>query len=221
MYICGGLAFTPSATRITLILTKMKKLFHLLAVALVLGTMATTSCSPSQNGNRPAAADTVATADTVDARMAAINAYIVDSLAKNYDPADACIPCPIVTATDDSDPADIRVWGDFWVLNYKVAGDTLKNTSGGSYPGLMHLRRADDGRCTVTAFDRVADGSDFTPTAREIFGDKYDAFIKSYSDNDARQQAIADGIAAHVKAHGLSAKFYQDYGQPAKPIAAR
>ena len=40
---------------------------------------------------------------------------------------------------DESDSADVRVWGDFWVFNYNISGDTLKTVSGGDHPGLFHL----------------------------------------------------------------------------------
>ena len=195
----------------------MKKLFNFLVVAIALGAVAATSCTPSQDGSQSGTSDSTAV-DSVDTRLAAIESYLINTIGAQYAGADVCIPCPIVTATDDSDTTDIRVWGDFWVLNYEIAGDTLKNTSGGSHPGMMHLRQGADGRCQVTAFDQVSDGSGFESTAKEIFGDKYDAFMKSHSDDKAREQALVACLAGYVKANGLNVKFYQDYGWPAKPL---
>ena len=76
---------------------------------------------------------------------------------------------------DERNADDILVWGDYWVFNYNQVGDTLKTVSGGSHPGLMHIRQTDNG-FEVTGFDAVADGSDNLKTAKEIFGEKFDAF---------------------------------------------
>lgn len=195
----------------------MKKLFHILLVAFALGATVATSCTPAQDGSQQTASDTTAV-DSFDALGIAIDSYLIDTIGAQYAGANVCIPCPIVTATDDSDTTDIRVWGDFWVFNYDIAGDTLKNVSGGSHPGLMHLQRGEEGRCKVTAFDQVADGAGFDSSAKQIFGDKYDDFMKAHADDNAREQAWTASIARYVKNNGLNVKFYQDYGQDAKPI---
>ncbi len=149
-----------------------------------------------------------------DACLAAINTFIVDTLSAHYDKAEVCIPFPIIVDRDESDKDDVKVWGIFWIENYNVAGDTLKNVSGGSYPGLMHLKATDKG-FTVKGFDVVADGSDFEPSARKIFGDRYEKFQKQNSDNKQRAEQRTRNIAEYVKAHGLKVKMYQDYGWPA------
>lgn len=46
---------------------------------------------------------------------------------------------------DERDVEDIKVWGDFWVFNYDQVGDTLKCVSGGSHPGLLHIRQTEKG----------------------------------------------------------------------------
>ena len=71
---------------------------------------------------------------------AAVDDYLVNVIGKNYAEAEYCIPCPIFVSTDDGNKDDVLVWGDFWVFNYDVAGDTLKTVSGGSHPGLMHVK---------------------------------------------------------------------------------
>lgn len=143
-----------------------------------------------------------------------VDQYIVNTFGKQYAQADVCIPQQIVVATDESDEQDIKVWGDFWVFNYNMAGDTLKTASGGSHPGLIHLKKGDKGY-EVTGFEQVGDGSQFEPTAKKIFGDKYDAFMKMHSNDKEREQNRAQGIAKYAKSHDLKVTMYQDQGWPA------
>ncbi len=74
------------------------------------------------------------TTDSVDAVemmnhfpfLPALNQYLVDSIGSQYAPGEVCIPCPTIVACDnaDSDSA-MLVYGDFWVYNFNIAGDTL------------------------------------------------------------------------------------------------
>ena len=123
-----------------------------------------------------------------------------------------CIPYATIVATDESDPSDIKVWGDFHVENYNLEGEVLKFVSGGSHPGLMHVSKADDGTCSVTAFDQVTDGSTFHPTAKGIFGDLYDLFLERLSDDDMKKADREAAISAFVASESIPAKYYQDFG---------
>lgn len=149
----------------------------------------------------------------------AMNRYLADSIGSQYAPGELCIPCLTVISweQDKENPDSVSVLGDFWVFNYNVVGDTLKTVSGGSHPGKMILRLIDD-LYEVISFDQVGDGSNFTPSAKRIFGDMYEAFQSINSDEDAREQARADFIVKYVKANKLSVKYYQDYGWPAKQL---
>ena len=137
--------------------------------------------------------------------------YIMDEFSPHYEAADVGIPCPEIVAMDDSDPEDIRVWGDFWYFNYRLNGEVLENTSGGSYPGLIHVKSTDDGY-EVTGMEIVEDGSDFTESAKKIFGEHYDKFQKLTEDTDEREKTRAQIIANYVAANALSIKSYQDSG---------
>ena len=109
------------------------------------------------------------------------------------------------------------VWGDFWVFNYNLAGDTLETVSGGSHPGLMHIKQTDTG-FEVTAFDQVEDGSRYMPSAKKIFGEKYDAFQTINSDEVRREKHRAEILANYVKKHNIPATKYKDYGWPIKNL---
>lgn len=148
----------------------------------------------------------------------AIHRYLVDSISSQYAEADIRVPLPTVVAVDESNGEDIKVWGEFWVMNFNQAGDTLKMVSGGSHAGLMHIRQTEKGY-EVTGFDQVADGSLFEKTAKQIFGDKYDAFVAVYSDHEKRNRHHEQLLSEYVKKHHLTATMYQDNGQDAKPLS--
>ena len=108
------------------------------------------------------------------------------------DDDDSIISVPVVEVIDESagDNGETVVKGAFWVYNYKIDGDTLKCVSGGAHPGAMHVVKDDDGdEYEVLKFDAVGDGSQFEPTAKEIFGDKYEDFMK-YDSDDKAQEAL-------------------------------
>lgn len=149
--------------------------------------------------------------------FSAIDRYLVDEIGKQYAEGEHCVPLQNIVAVDEHNAEDILVWGDFWVFNYNQVGDTLKCVSGGSHPGLMHVTQTENG-FEVTAFDQVEDGSGFMPTAKKIFGDKYDAFLAINSNEEEREKLRAEGLAKYIKEHGLTATMYQDYGWPAKEV---
>ena len=151
-----------------------------------------------------------------DDAMAAIGRYMTE-IGSNYTPGEHCIPYCLIAGTEEDNPEDIRIWGDFWVENYNQAGDTLKSVSGGSHPGCMHVKKTDKG-FEVFQFDAVGDGSDFTPTAKVIFGDLYDTFMALSSNDDAKKTARAESILEYAEANGLDISCYQDFGWPAVRI---
>lgn len=144
----------------------------------------------------------------------AIERYLVNEIGKHYGEGEYIIPVHDIVDVDERNSDDILVWGDYWVYVYNQVGDTLKMVSGGNHPGLLHIRQTEKG-FEVTGFDQVEDGSSNLPSAKKIFGDKYDAFHAINSDEKKREQRRAEMTAAYVKAHNLTATMYQDYGWPA------
>ena len=139
--------------------------------------------------------------------------YIRDELGSGYLPGDVTIPCPVIFAEDESDRNDIRVYADFEVYNYTLNtdGETLMTVSGGSHPGCLHVASTDEGY-EIISFDAVADGSDFEPSARKIFGDYYEEFQKAFSDDKLKEETRAQIIANYAAANGLNITGFQDYG---------
>ena len=66
---------------------------------------------------------------------AAIDRYLAEQIAGHYAKGEYSVPVYQEVAVNADDSTNIRIWGDFWVYNYKQEGDTLKCVSGGSHPG--------------------------------------------------------------------------------------
>lgn len=142
----------------------------------------------------------------------AICDYLTTVIAAQYETAEVSIPQISIIEVDESKDDDIKVWGDFWIYNYNLEGETLMTLSGGNYPGLMHLKKNPDGSCSVTSFDQVEDGSNFDSSAKKIFGDKYDRLQEIMSDDKSRDGFRTAMIKNYVEDNGLGVTQYQDYG---------
>jgi hypothetical protein len=187
----------------------------MLAAILICG-VSMVSCG-NKNAKEEAKEETTQVEQVVsDAELckAAVNDYLVNVIGKNYAEAEYCIPSPFVISTNEGNKDDVLVWGDFWVFNYDISGDTLKTVSGGSHPGLMHLKKTDNG-FEVTNFEVVEDGEGNLESAKRIFGDNYDAFWEVNSNQEKREDIRLHFIADYVKEHNLPVKMVQDYGWPA------
>ena len=147
----------------------------------------------------------------------AIERYLTERIAAYYAKGEYSVPVYQEVAVNDGDSTDIRIWGDFWVYNYKQEGDTLKCVSGGSHPGLMHVCQIGD-YYYVSDFEQVEDGSGFLPSAKRIFGEYFETFQIHHSDGDEHESLRHDVLRAFVRDHGMSAAKYQDYGWPAKDL---
>lgn len=139
--------------------------------------------------------------------------YLCEDISVMYSkPADSItIPVVQIIKTEEGEDGSTKVYGDFWVNNYKIEGDTLVCESGGAHPGMMTVTKDGD-EYKVTDFKPVEDGANFEPTAKEIFGDDYDRFMAVSSDSDAREKLRAQGLADYVKTNGIAVTKYKDYG---------
>ena len=200
---------------------RMKKIqFAMFTALIVMGTTCF-SCKNQTTEVISHDADSLLTdsvgSETEMTYISAIDNYLVNEIGANYAKAKYCVPLLNIIDVDEQDAENILVWGDFWVFNYDQVGDTLKCISGGSHPGLMHIRQADS-NFEVTTFDQVEDGARNLPSAKKIFGDKYDAFHAINSNAEERDNLRAKGLADYVKKHNLTATLYQDHGWPAKNL---
>ena len=193
----------------------MKKTTLWMLAAILICGVSMVSCG-NKNAKEEAKEPTQVEQVVSDAELckAAVNDYLVNVIGKNYAEAEYCIPSPFVISTNEGNKDDVLVWGDFWVFNYDISGDTLKTVSGGSHPGLMHLKKTDNG-FEVTNFEVVEDGEGNLESAKRIFGDNYDAFWEVNSNQEKREDIWLHFIADYVKEHNLPVKMVQDYGWPA------
>ena len=197
----------------------MKKIFLILFMSLALAmAFGFTACGDTSE-EEPAAEPEETTAEaTVDATAygyggddpveAAIYKYMAEEISKDYEEADVSIPTVNVIYADYTGEDEILAYGDFWVENYNIEGDTLECVSGGHYPGVFHLSKDYE----VTAFDQVADGGDFDASAKELFGEYYEDFMAVYSDSDARDELRRATVTDYVHFNNLDVTQYQDYG---------
>lgn len=194
-----------------------------IAILIMLGT-GLTSCKQK-------VAETLENTTTIEVPqnpyLAAIENYLVDEFGKNYAPGELCItnysvinieepgepsdPTEVITATD------IKVWGDWWVFNYNIVGDTLKCVSGGSHPGMFQLEKEGDA-FKIVAFDQVEDGSRTLPSAKRIFGDLYEDFHAINSNQELRDSVRLAMVAQYVQEHCIPVTMLQDFGWPAIPL---
>ena len=204
-----------------------KKLMILLGIITVIACIGLTACGGSDTeaeepATEPEAEETVEVESIdgsiygytgEDAVEATVYEYVATELAADYDVKEGMVSIPTVTIIDkvENEDGSVDVLGDFWVENYTIEGDTLVCQSGGNHPGKMHIVKDGDAY-KVESFEPVGDGDQFEPTAKAIFGDKYDAFMKVNSDNEAREALRAETVANFVKANNLEVTKYQDFG---------
>ena len=177
--------------------------------------MPTLAATITENGSDVALSDIVYAEN--DSYVSAICRFLTTEIGSYYLPGDYCVPSYSIVGVEEGSSGERLVWGDFWLFNYNQVGDTLKMVSGGSHPGCMHVSRSGED-CVVTGFDYVVDGADNLRSAKEIFGEKYEAFHAINSNHDKRESVRAGQLAEFVKANGLTATMYQDYGWPAKAL---
>lgn len=191
----------------------MKKLLFALVVVIAL-----TACGKKQSSVSSTKNDDDSSVVVTEMTYShAINHYLTKEIGSQYLKGEYCVPIQNIVDVDDHNSKDILVWGDFWVFNYNQVGDTLKCVSGGSHPGLIHVCKTENG-FEVTSFDQVEDGSSYLPSAKKIFGEKYDAFHNINSDEQKREEIRTEVLSAFVKEHNIPVTMYQDYGWPAKKL---
>lgn len=185
--------------------------FLLSAVAAVIFVTFTNCCGNNAEPQTEPTDDTLPTEQPT--YLSAIEDYLVSEIGASYSKGDVCIPYYEVVYTDETDTTDIRVWGDWWVDNYNIAGDTLITVSGGNHPGLFHVRK-EGTRFEVIAFDQVEDGAGNAESAKRIFGEHYDEY-KGGDSCGLLDEIRYETIARYVKEHSLNVTLCKDYGWPA------
>lgn len=150
-----------------------------------------------------------------------INKCLINLFHEDYLSGEETITFYDYISVDDSDKQDIRLLGNFWIMNYNQSGDTLKMVSGGNQPGEMHIRMIGEGKYEWISFrfvNKYVKEDDYEENAKQVFGEHYDEYLEAQADLDRRQIVQSEAIADYVHNHGLSANYYQDKGQSAIKI---
>ena len=146
-----------------------------------------------------------------DYELFALSKQTIRALIRAAEQAKVPVPAPVILEVDESDPEDVRVYGNFWYYNYNLEGKTLQTQSGGAYPGCIHMKKGEGGY-EIVSMDRTTDGAGYEESAKKIFGSRYSEFEKLNSDDHQREQIRAQVIANYVAANELDITEYQDYG---------
>ena len=135
----------------------------------------------------------------------AISDYLIREIGCQYLQGEICIPTLMMVAEEDS-----VIYGDFWIMWYNLAGDTLKFVSGGNHSGKMTIAES-NGTFVVTAFEQTLDGAANEPSAKRIFGTHYDIYHSMHSNESVREAVWQEQLSEYIRRHNLSARYYQDY----------
>lgn len=135
----------------------------------------------------------------------AISDYLIREIGCQYLQGEICIPTLMMVAEEDS-----VIYGDFWIMWYNLAGDTLKMVSGGNHSGKMTIAES-NGTFVVTAFEQTLDGAANEPSAKRIFGEHYDIYHSMHSNESVREAVRQEQLSEYIRRHNLSARYYQDY----------
>ena len=168
------------------------------------------------DGHKQDCIENIANSRMEQARRDAIIDYLVKEIGSQYSQGEVCVPSLMIVSTEEKEADNTLVWGDFWVFNYNLVGDTLKTVSGGNHSGCMTLTRANnDSPLQVTAFEQTEDGAGNEASAKRIFGKHYDVYQNMHSNEDVREAVRKEQLKEYVRQHNLNVHYYQDYGWPA------
>ena len=143
-----------------------------------------------------------------------ISDFLIKDIGSQYSKGDLCVPVLMIVAEEDCETEFAWVWGDFWVFNYQIVGDTLKTVSGGNHPGRLTI--SDDGDSLyVAGHEFVVDGAGNEASAKRIFGKHYDVYQNMHSNEDIREAARKEQLKEYVRQHNINVHYYQDFVWPA------
>ena len=143
-----------------------------------------------------------------------ISDFLIKDIGSQYSKGDLCVPVLMIVAEEDCETEFAWVWGDFWVFNYQIVGDTLKTVSGGNHPGRLTI--SDDGDSLyVAGHEFVVDGAGNEASAKRIFGKHYDVYQNMHSNEDVREAVRKEQLKEYVRQHNINVHYYQDFVWPA------
>lgn len=144
-----------------------------------------------------------------------ISEYMIKDAEEGFDPATGVfIPFTFIAGADDSDPEDIKVYGEFDIDGYDLLNTTLVCCNGGRSRGIIHLKKEDDGSYSVVDAE-LPYTEEETVQLFEGHDDMY-SILTALTD-DEKNEKRAEAIAEYVNTNGLNITQWQDYNW--KPVA--
>ena len=163
------------------------------------------------DGHKQDCIENIANSRKEQALRDVISDYLMNEIGSQYAQGEVCIPVLMMVATEEQDADHFLVWGNFWIFNYNLAGDTLKTVSGGNHSGCMTFQKQGN-KLTVTSFEQTEDGAGNEASAQRIFGKHYDVLRNMQSNEDVREAVRKEQLKEYVRRYNLNARYYQDFG---------
>lgn len=143
--------------------------------------------------------------------------YLAFEKEKGTDPNHALIPYVHLIAIDDTNEKDVLMYGDYWLWEFEKQDDMLVAVSGGHCPGIIHAERFGDPGTGIYSAESMEEA--FTDDdVKELFGEHYWDYLRIASDEETREQGMAQVIADYVSANDLPVTKYQFPGEEPKEL---
>ena len=150
-----------------------------------------------------------------DPVMKAVAEYIVEDLTAYYSDYSVSIPAPVIFRTEDMDADHVKVYGNFWVLNYILRDGILDCDSGGENPGYLILEKSGDS-WTVSETEFAGDGSEYAEDIRRFCNGDKELETLYFSSNDAQNDPLytvrLEYVRDYVESNDLDIEAFQDFG---------
>ena len=141
---------------------------------------------------------------------AAAQFLIENSFGDEASDLDTCTP--VIFKVDETDPADVKAWGAFWVDRYQLCNTTLSRTAGGEYGGIAHFDTT-GGSPIVTDMETLEDGDGYSKSMEKLFGAEglSEDYAKAMDDMSAYR---AQALSYYINENALYITQFQDFGWP-------
>ena len=130
----------------------------------------------------------------------------------------AWIPYVTIVDVDDSNPSDVRVYGDCYLMEFEKQDDVLVEVSGSHCPGIIHMERQGEGGTAIYTATGTMDEAFTDDDTKQIFGPYYEHYLSIASNDQLRSSEIPQVISDYVAANHLAVTRVQFSGEEPKEL---
>ena len=135
-----------------------------------------------------------------------------------YTLGEVWIPAPLVLHTDETDPQDVRVYGNFWQFRYSLFGGCLATECGGETPAMLRFAKTDAGY-RLTEAVTAGDGEDYGADIQRFTADVPGLAERFFGADEAELEAVrSEYMRMYRDETGLDVRAYADRFWPEKPL---